>query len=201
MTDKFLAILRRHVEARTTYCHGGNLRINDSDELRVLPDIQVIGNVELENLPRLEYLPLSISKCNSLIIKRCGKLERIPCGLGYDDVYIADCRQLKTLPHGFSVRHNLSLVDCPKIERFPDYAFVGGTLTLAGCGSLRTIGCNLWVGTSLLVQGCSNVVLPDDLYVDTGIVKISDKRPGLFREVRVKFDGREIPPVYPPEGE
>jgi hypothetical protein len=194
---------------------GGSLCIKECLLLRNLPK-RTLANTLIVNyatllidLGNIVTKCLHIEACNSLrriseiqgakeiIVRHCDALEEVFSRDFYthDNVKFENCQNLKTLPTGFSVKRDLSVINCASFFQVPDYLFCGGTLDLTGCKALRRIGDTIWVGKDIVLENSGIVELPEDLYCE-GSVEISGTKfsslQAAFKENKIRCKGVDI---------
>ncbi len=158
--------------------------ISDAD-LRSLPDdLQVDGDLELQNCPRLEGLPTGLRVSGDLVIRGCARLRDLPTTMHVGgalkilgrtrlSVFPAGLqiggdivlhRAVSSISPGLQTHGNLAILRCPELARLPDGLSIGGDLILRRTG-LKMLPSGLNVRGGIELRFAQIASIPADLSV------------------------------------
>jgi hypothetical protein len=149
-------------------------------ELNSKANIIIYDNHNLVSLPE----GLSV---NNLNLAFCIYLKSLPKGLtvgGYLD--LNHCTALKALPEGLTVGGNLNLISCINLKSLPEGLSVNN-VDLSECTSLKSLPKRLTVGGNLRLRNCVSLEsLPNDLRVLGGLYLRNTKIISKYTEAEIR---------------
>jgi len=122
-------------------------------------DIEVTTSINAAGCSRLRML--SELKIDSLILRGCVALERLPETLIVRNLDVSRCRRLEYVPDITALYVvNLDVSECPSLTALPERFGRLQTLNVSGCSGLRELPAGIRIRTSIDVAGSGLRELP-----------------------------------------
>lgn len=187
--DKIAALVRKHEWKLSTSCSAtgrfhllgcvmnleslpegfalvSSLKVQGAP-VSVLPlDLSIEGDLELAELPHLDFIPAGLMVEGSLSVSHCPLITMLPQGVEVGgNVRIQDCSGFRNLAPLVHVTGNLVIEGCSSFEALPSKLRVDGNLVLIDNQVLSFVPDNITVGGDVIIGDCPRISLPSQLRV------------------------------------